>query len=381
MLTQLEMLDEFPLDQAIIYLNHAGVAPWPKRTANAVSRFAHENMTLGSLHYSQWLETEAALREQLRELINAASIQEIALLKNTSEALSVVAFGIDWRPGDNVVTSRQEFPSNRIVWEALRQRFGVEVRLADLDQYSIPEEALLDQCDPHTRLISISSIQYANGVRMDLARIGEYCQSQRILFCVDAIQSLGAVRFDVQTIHADFVMADGHKWMLGPEGVALLYCASPNIDQLRLNQYGWHMVKHKNEFERMDWSPAEDAQRFECGSPNSLGIHALHASLSLLQEHGIEAVSKQISANVAQIEAGIRELGCECLTPSEPQRRGGIITFRIPAKDNQGIFRSLQQSGILCAYRAGGIRFSPHFYTPPAAIERALDRLAQIIQD
>lgn len=381
MLTQSEMLDEFPLDQALIYLNHAAVAPWPKRTANAVSRFAHENMTLGSLHYQQWMETEAALREQLRRLINAASAQEIALLKNTSEALSIVAFGIDWQPGDNVVTSRQEFPSNRIVWEALRQRFGVDVRLADLDQYSIPEEALLDQFDTHTRLVSVSSIQYASGVRMDLARIGEYCQSQGVLFCVDAIQSLGAVHFDVQTIHADFVMADGHKWMLGPEGVALLYCASPNIEQLRLNQYGWHMVKHKSDFERMDWSPAADAQRFECGSPNSLGVHALHASLSLLLEHGIETVSEQISANVVQIDAGIRELGCESLTPRDAHRRGGIITFRIPNKDNQRIFRSLQQSGVFCAYRAGGIRFSPHFYTPPSTIERALDRLAQIIQD
>ncbi len=374
------MHPEFPLDNDIVHLNHAGIAPWPKRTVDAVTRFANENMTMGSRRYAQWLCTEDALREQLRWLINADSTESISLQKNTSEALSVVAFGIDWQPGNNVVTAKQEFPSNRIVWEALRQRFGVEVRLADLDQYHYPEDALIEHMDANTRLVSVSSIQYATGMRMDLARIGEYCRSYDVIFCVDAIQSLGAVVFDVQAIHADFVMADGHKWMLGPEGVALLYCAPRRLEQLRLNQFGWHMVKHMGDYERMDWVPADNARRFECGSPNSLGIHALHASLSLLQEQGLKAVSEQIFSNIAFIDAGIHALGLECHTPDEPERRGGIITFRVPMKDNRKIYQLMQQAGILCAHRAGGIRFSPHFYTTHASIERALDTLKQIIK-
>ena len=374
------MHPEFPLDNNIVHLNHAGIAPWPKRTVEAIARFANENMEMGSRHYTQWLKTEEALREQLRCLINADSTQDIALLKNTSEALSVVAFGIDWQPGDNVVSSRQEFPSNRIVWQALRQRFGVEVRLADLDQHHSPEDALIEQMNANTRLLSVSSIQYASGLRMDLARLGNYCRSHDVIFCVDAIQSLGAVPFDVQAFHADFVMADGHKWMLGPEGVALLYCASRRLEQLRLNQFGWHMVKHRGDYERMDWIPADDARRFECGSPNTMGIHALHASLSLLQEYGLKTVSEQIFSNIAFIDTGIHELGLECLTPNKPERRGGIITFRVPTKDNRKIYQLLQQAGILCAYRAGGIRFSPHFYTPHTSIARALDTLHQMIK-
>ncbi len=373
------MHPEFPLDNNIVHLNHAGIAPWPKRTVHAITQFANENMTTGSQHYAQWLRKEDALREQMRWLINADSTHEIALLKNTSEALSVVAFGIDWQPGDNVVTSRQEFPSNRIVWEALQQRFGINVRLADLNGLHSPEDALLEQMDVNTRLVSVSSIQYANGIRMDLARIGEYCWPHDVLFCVDAIQSLGAMAFDAQAIRADFVMADGHKWMLGPEGVALLYCASRRLKQLRLNQFGWHMVEHMGDYERTDWAPADNARRFECGSPNTMGIHALHASLSLLQEHGLKAVSEQIAANIATIDAGIHELGLECLTPDTPERRGGIITFRVPTRDNRTIYQRLQQAGILCAYRAGGIRFSPHFYTPHASIEQALGTLKQVI--
>lgn len=208
---------EFPQEPGLIYLNHAAVAPWPARTAEAVRRFAEENLRVGALHYPRWLETERSLRESLRALLNAASTDDIALLKNTSEALSVVAHGLDWRPGDVVITARQEFPSNRVVWESLREQ-GVEVRLADLAEADTPEEALIALADERTRLLSISSVQYGTGLRMNLARLGRFCREHGILFCVDAIQSLGGLRMDVQAIQADFVMADGHKWMLGPEG-------------------------------------------------------------------------------------------------------------------------------------------------------------------
>jgi selenocysteine lyase/cysteine desulfurase len=370
---------EFPLDDNIVHLNHAGVAPWPKRTAQAIQQFAVENTHMGSRRYVQWLQTEDALREQLRWLINARSRKDIALLKNTSEALSVVAFGIPWEKGDNVVTSLQEFPSNRIVWQALKQRYGIDVRLADLDNTPNPEDAIEQKIDDQTRLVAVSSVQYGNGLRMDLRRIGTHCHSRDVLFCVDAIQSLGSVPFDSQDIHADFVVADGHKWMLGPEGVALFYCSPGSLEQLQLNQYGWHMVENHDDFEQLDWLPAKDSRRFECGSPNNLGIHALHASLSLLQEHGIETIHQKICDNVQYIHERISELELECLTPMPQKRRAGILTFRHPQIDNILIYRQLQQRGVLCAFRSGGIRFSPHFYTPHKAIDRALDTLKDIL--
>ena len=214
------MSPEFQLDPDIVYLNHAAVAPWPRRTVEAVRRFADENAILGATRYPAWLEKEQALRGRLARLINAPSVDDIALLKNTSEALSLVAYGLPWEAGENVVGIAQEFPSNRLVWESLAPR-GVELRLLDLDGATDPEGELLALCDSRTRLVSISAVQYARGLRMDLERIGEHCRAHEILFCVDAIQQIGVLPFDVQAIRADFAAADGHKWMLGPEGLAV----------------------------------------------------------------------------------------------------------------------------------------------------------------
>jgi selenocysteine lyase/cysteine desulfurase len=174
--------NEFELKEGLIYLNHAGVSPWPARTADAVRRFADENMVQGSHDYLKWLQTETRLRIQAKELLNARSKDDIGLLKNTSEALSVVAYGIDWKNGDNVISSDQEFPSNRIVWESLTDK-GVEFREADLYGTDSPETALLSLVDEHTRLITISSVQYSTGLKMDLVRIGEFCRKRGILFC------------------------------------------------------------------------------------------------------------------------------------------------------------------------------------------------------
>jgi selenocysteine lyase/cysteine desulfurase len=225
--------NEFQLKKEIIYLNHAGVAPWPLRTARAVQRFAEENSIQGSLHYPEWIKTETNLRVQAQKLINAPSRDDIALVKNTSEALSVLAYGLDWKEGDNIVSSNQEFPSNRIVWESL-SKYGVEFREADLNSDTSPEDALFTLVDNRTRLITISSVQFSTGLRVKLERIGEFCRHRGILFCIDAIQSIGAVHFDAQKINADFVMADGHKWMFGPEGLAIFYSTPEARTRLKL---------------------------------------------------------------------------------------------------------------------------------------------------
>ncbi|MDX1594634.1 MAG: aminotransferase class V-fold PLP-dependent enzyme, partial [Gammaproteobacteria bacterium] len=274
---------EFDQAPGLVYLNHAAVAPWPERTRAAVARFAAENQLRGAQHYRDWLGVERRLRGQLRRLVNADHDDEIALLKSTSEGLSVIAHGLDWQPGENVVTAREEFPSNRVAWQSLAPR-GVTTRLVPLAGSGDPEAALFASVDDATRLISISAVQYADGLRMDLPRIGEFCRDRGILFCVDAIQQLGALPFDVAGIGADFVVADGHKWLLAPEGLALFYCRREHLERLALHQFGWHMVAERGDYERLDWQPAADAQRFECGSPNMLGIHALSASLSLLEE-------------------------------------------------------------------------------------------------
>lgn len=353
-------------------MNHAAVSPWPKRTCDAVQDFAAENMCQGALDYSRWTRTVSQLRQRLAELLNAPSPDDIALLKNTSEALSTVAYGIDWRAGDNIVSFAQEFPSNRIVWESLAPQ-GVEVRLVDMAVTDNPEEVLISRCDQHTRLVSCSAVQYADGQRMNVDLIGAFCRPRNILFCVDAIQSLGALPFDVQACQADFVMADGHKWMLGPEGLALFYCRAELRDSLRLNQYGWYMVEHAGDFERTDWRPAATARRFECGSPNMLGIHALLASLGLLQEIGIDQISRYVLTNTSLLFDLIDSNNFLLVSPREEQRRSGIATFRVEGRDPAEMHRHLTRQGVICAQRAGGIRFSPHFYTRSSKIEHAFD--------
>ncbi|WP_089724250.1 aminotransferase class V-fold PLP-dependent enzyme [Candidatus Thiosymbion oneisti] len=365
------MHSEFPLSPDILYLNHAAVAPWPRRTVAAVARFAQENGTRGAADYARWIRTETRLRGRLAELIKAPSPADVALVKNTSEGLSVIAYGIDWKSGDNVVGIAQEFPSNRIVWESLGTQ-GVAYRRLDLYASSQPEADLMDLCDERTRLIALSSVQYARGLRLDLERLGDFCRSRDILFCVDAIQGLGVVPFDLKRAKADFVVADGHKWMLGPEGVALLYVDPRLRPELCLHQYGWHMVEHRGDYERLEWSPAADARRFECGSPNMLGVHALDASLSLLLETGIDRIRAAVAERAQRLIELIDGHGFELLSPRDPERRAGILTFRVPGADHQTLHQALTGSGVICARRGGGIRFSPHFYTPHSVLERAV---------
>lgn len=365
---------EFPLDADVVYLNHAGVAPWPRRTLTAVSRFAEDNMRAGARDYPHWVATESHLREQLRGLVNAPHRDDIALLKSTSEALSVVAYGLDWKSGDNIVITDQEFPSNRIPWESLADQ-GVELRRVSLDVESgSPEDALCAAMDERTRLLSVSSVQYGTGLRLDLTPLGAHCRSQGVLFCVDAIQSLGAVPLDVQAAKVDFAAADGHKWMLGPEGLAAFYCREELRERLRLRQYGWHMVEQLSDFDRLDWTPAQSARRFECGSPNTLGVHALSASLSLLLEIGMPDIFRNVLKNSFYVADYITaNENLELISPSVGRRRAGIVTFRPRDQDSAELFRRLSARGVVCARRAGGVRFSPHFYTPREAIDRALD--------
>ena len=368
---------EFPLDDSIIYLNHAAVSPWPQRTANAVKHFADENVAHGSQNYPAWVATESTLREQLQQLINAASSEEIALLKNTSEALSVVAYGLPWEPGDNVVITSQEFPSNRVVWESL-QKQGVITRAAELSGGDLPENAILDTLDDRTRLLSVSAVQYGSGLKLDLSVLGAACRERNILFCVDAIQCLGAVRLDVQDCQADFVMADAHKWMLGPEGIALFYCRQAVMEQLDLKQYGWHMLQDPHNFDNRDWEIAHSARRFECGSPNMCGIHALHASMSLILETGLPVIEEQVLDNTRFMIDYISQQPdrFQLITPADEHRHAGIVTFRPLNETADSLFEALGMQHVFCALRGGGIRFSPHFYTPRKHLFKALEMLS-----
>lgn len=376
------MQSDFDLDPDLIYVNHAAVAPWPVNTVKAVRQFAEENGRLGSRHYDHWLKTEQSLKQSLASLINAPSADDIALLKNTSEGLSIIAQGLaqglQWQAGDNIVISDQEFPSNFIVWDALRAR-GVELRIANITHSEQPEQAVINQIDQNTRLLSISSVQYASGLRLDLSLLSAACRAHNALFCVDAIQQIGALEFDVQSIDADFVVADGHKWMLGPEGLALFYCRAEVRELLALQQFGWHMVEDLSDFSNMkNWQPASTARRFECGSPNMLAAHALHASVQLLLQHGMATIETRVLDHVQSLIQRFSQIpGVDILSPTLRERHGGIMTFSLAGADHAKLYDWLVEKGTVCALRGGGIRFSPHYYNDTAQF----DTLANWIED
>jgi selenocysteine lyase/cysteine desulfurase len=182
---------------------------------------------------------------------------------------------------------------------------------------------------------------------------------------------------DVQAIQADFVMADAHKWMLGPEGIALFYTGSAVREQLALHQYGWHMVENAGNYEDKTWTPARSGRRFECGSNNLMGIHALSASLSLLEEIGMDRIEESVLDNSRYLLDRLKGVqGIELITPDRANAYAGIVSFRIPGKDPETVHRALLEKAVICACRGGGIRFSPHFYIGRELLDKALEILS-----
>lgn len=370
----------FQLDPDLVYLNHAAVAPWPVATAEAAAAFAQQNARIGAERYPDWLVVEQRLRDRLARLIHAPSSDDIALVKNTSEALSLVAYGLDWQSGDEIVGLDHEFPSNRIVWESLATR-GVRFRAIDVLGSDDPETALIDAFNARTRLLAVSSVHYATGLRLDLERLGAACRARGIYLCVDAIQSLGVIPFDVQACQADFVAADGHKWLLGPEGLGLFYCRPELRERLRLQQFGWHMVERLGDYDAPGWQPAGSARRFECGSPNLLATHALEASLALIEAAGVEHIFIGIRNKTQYLLEKAKEHGLEPVRDyGDPQRDSGIVTLAIGAADAPTLWRKLLAERVVAAPRGGGIRFSPHLHNSEAQLARAVQVLAQLLE-
>ena len=374
------MHQQFPvLEQDAPYLNHAAVGPWPRVTAEAVQAFADENMRQGSANYFKWLERERDLREMLARLTGAPSADDIALLKNTTECISAVAWGLDWQPGDNVVLPAGEFPSNRLPWLAQSAR-GVAAREVDIRATDDAEAVLIDAMDANTRLLTVSSVQWADGLRLDLERLGAACRKRGVLFFVDAIQRLGALPIDVEACQADFLAADAHKWLLAPEGIAVFFCRADVRPKLQLLQQGWHMVDRSWDFDRTEWPVSDTAVRFEAGSPNTTGQAALHASAGLLLEFGMERIGAAVLENTDRLMTELVRIdGIRLNSHTAPARRSGIVNFRHETIAPGTLYQGLKERGISCALREGGVRVSPHFYQGETELAVFLEALAHIV--
>ena len=374
-----QLREQFPSLAEGPYLNHAAIAPWPRCAAEALQEFAEENLRRGPTAYAVWVRRENALRDALARLIGARSGDTIALLKNTTEGISAVAWGLDWQAGDNVVLPRGEFPSNRLPWLA-QAASGVEIREVDIRGATDAEAALVAAMDARTRLLSVSAVQWSDGFRLDLQRLGDACHERQVLYFVDAIQQLGALPIDVEACRIDFLSADAHKWLLGPEGIAVFYSRDGVRERLELKQQGWHMFDNPWSFERRDWAPSLSARRFEAGSPNSAGQAALHGSVDLLLDHGPERVARRVLQNTGHLIDRLQTVrGLRVVSPTEPARRSGIVSFRCESIAARKLRQELGRLGCVCAVRGGSIRLSPHFYQDEEDLDNFLCSLEKIV--
>ncbi len=361
--------DEFTVTQSLIYLNHAAVAPLPRRTAVAMQSLAQDALDFGSLHYDRWLDTYEAVRVAAARLIGAQR-HEIALVKNTSEGISIVAQGLHWHPGDRIVAFREEFPSNYYPWLRL------ESRRCTVDWLSVhdPLEKIEHACTG-AKLLAISFVQYLSGFRADLNAIGEICQRHHCFFFVDAIQGLGAFPLNVEAAHIDALAADGHKWLLGPEGCGILYVRKSRQDSIFPEEFGWTNVAGYHDYSSRDMALRQDAGRYECGTLNTIGCYGLRASLELLLEAGTERISAAVRELTDRLLAGALNKGYEALGDRRPENAAGIIAIQKAGLESRKVVHDLKKLGILAAPRQGWVRMSPHFYISPEEIDRVIEAL------
>ncbi len=362
---------EFPVAERFLYFNHAGVSPLPACAAEAGIRALQRSRDEGAYQLRKWEELAFETRDRFARIVGATP-EEIAFVKNTSEGLSFVAAGFPWKEGDNLVTSNAEYPSNIYPWMRLRTR-NVEVRMVAAREGRVRKEDLFAACDGKTRLIALSSVEFANGFRNDLSGIGEYCQRHGIFFCVDGIQSLGVLPMDVRSFGIDALSADGHKWLLSPEGIGGFFISREVMEVVEPVILGWHSVKNRFDFENYDFRLSPDARRYEPGSLNAVGIAAFGASMGLLLQVGIDRIWERVRRLTDRIIERVRENGFELISPDQPEERSGIVTFRVPGPDNAALWKALMARKAICSHRAGGIRLSPHFYNTPEEVDRVFE--------
>jgi cysteine desulfurase/selenocysteine lyase len=376
--------DQMPVAKSWAYFDHAAVSPIPYRTAQAMRSWIDQATQDGDVPWLQWSRKANAVRGLATRILNCKS-SEIALVPNTTYGINIVAMGFPWRAGDSLVVPENEYPSNLLPWRGL-ERLGVEIRTIPVNASGkIDLDRIRNAIDSSTRLVAVSWVGYATGYRTDLADLCELVHRAGAKLCVDAIQGLGVFPLDTQQVPIDYAAADGHKWMLGPEGAGLLYIRESNLDQLAPVMVGWNSVEDSYQFHADATRLKKDASRYEGGAANLAGLIGLAESLELLmelREQGSEnLIATKVLANAAKIREAIREVG-GLLTYPEPASwdaptASGIVSFCMPGKDPAEVRTKLIQAGIVLSVRHGNLRAATHAYNNDEDIERLRSALRE----
>lgn len=364
---------QMPVTERWAYLDHAAVSPLPAPTQRAIRDWADQAATEGNTAWHEWTRQTEGLRSRFATLLHASE-EEIALVHNTTEGVTLVAEGFPWKAGDNVVLPADEFPTNQYPWLNLADR-GVEVRRIPLVEGRVDLDRVAEACDSRTRMLSVSWVSYWNGWRNDLDAWAELAHRHGALLFVDGIQALGVIPLDVRRTPIDFLAADGHKWLLGPEGAGVLFIRREHLDRLRPLGVGWNSVRHAHDYQRIALDLKPSASRYEGGSRNLVGLLGLEASVRLLCGYTPEALFGRIVELTEEACQRLRAMGAILRSDRTPERRSGIVLFDLPGRDPQALRRQCLQRGVVLSCRGGGLRISPHAYNDFSDLQRLIEAL------
>ena len=383
--TRTRLRAQMPITDRWAYFDHAAVAPISAPAKRAITEWAEQAATQGDTVWLQWERRVERTRRLAADLVNAP-LEEIALVPNTTAGINLVAEGLDWREGDNVVVLADEFPSNLYPWMHL-EPLGVETRRVPTDSGRLSLDRLRQACDRRTRVVSVSWVGYATGYRQDLHAIAEIAHaaggesSDRALFFLDAIQGLGVLPLDVQQTPIDFFAADGHKWLLGPEGAGVAFLREEHLPRLRPMSVGWNSTVGAHCFDKLDPTLKPTAARYEGGSANMPGMLALGASLELLSEEPTEAVTASLLDITDYLcdrlaSAGLKVDSHRAPEPTGHDPRSGIVMLNPETSPPDEARRRCTQAGIATMVRGGRLRLSPHAYTSYDEVDHLVATLA-----
>lgn len=353
----------------MIYFNHAAISPLPLETIRAVEtqlKDVHDN---GSTNFRDWLAVKEKARELLANLLGARP-EQVAFMRNTSDALSTVANGLTWRPGDNIVTFSREFPSNIYPWLRVRDVFGVEVRMCEERDGRIDFADLVNLIDHHTRIVAISHVQYASGFRMDLERLGRLARQHDALMVVDAIQALGAVPVDVEAEFVDIAAGASHKWLLAPEGVGYLYLSDRAGERIQPTLVGWASVPNPDDYLNFEQGWNRGALAWETGTGPTALMHGFKASLELLTGLGVQNVAKYLEELTDDLCDRLGAKRYKVVSSRVPGEKSQIVCIRhLDGLSAMALYHRLNARQIITAPRLDRLRISPHFYNTAAEVE------------
>lgn len=360
------------------YLNTAAQAAMPKVAVRAALAAIEWKKFPHRMPDSAYHEIPSRVRASLARLIGARP-EEIALTTGASTGMAAVAYGLSWKPGDEVLTGKGEFPAQFSTWKPLEEREGLKLRVVAPRERFLSAEDYIAALTPKTRLVSASLVRFDDGSLLDAARLAAACHAQGALLLLDASQCCGAMPMDVARLGADFIAGAGYKWLLGPYGTGFFWVRSERIETMRPGPFYWQALPgaHQHAFLTFDDSrPVPGASRWDSAETgNYLNLCALDASLEFLLRIGTETVAAHNARLVAMMLERLPRDRCVAASPLDPARRGPFACFsaRTPEK-TAALHERLVKQKVFVSLREGNVRVSPHLFNT----ERNIDRLIAV---